>query len=117
MTTDIDRTFAALADPTRRRVVDLLREHPARAGDLARATAMSAPALSRHLRVLRQEGLIEADRMEADARVQMYRLRPEAFLALRGWLDQIEAFWAGQLAKRVGAANGGSVDRPERDYD
>jgi DNA-binding transcriptional ArsR family regulator len=98
VTADIDDTLAALADPTRRGVVDLLRKRPRRAGELAAAFSMSAPAMSRHLRVLRRTGLVDEESLEHDARVRVYRLRPERFAALRGWLDEVEAFWDGQLA-------------------
>jgi DNA-binding transcriptional ArsR family regulator len=94
----LDRAFAALAEPTRRGVVDLLRGEPRRAGDLAQALEVSPPALSRHLRVLRQSGLVEETPLAEDARVRLYRLRPEPFAALRAWLDEVEAFWEGQLA-------------------
>ena len=96
--TEIDRTLAALADPTRRRVVDLLRKKPRRAGDLAAAFEMSAPAMSRHLRVLRQSGLVEEEALDEDARVRVYQLRPERFAAMRGWLDEVEGYWDDQLA-------------------
>ena len=94
---DVDRTFAALADPTRRRVVELLRKRPRRAGELAAAFGMSPPAMSRHLRVLRRTGLVEEASPEEDARVRVYRLRRERFAALRDWLDEVEAFWSEQL--------------------
>jgi DNA-binding transcriptional ArsR family regulator len=94
----LDRTFAALADPTRRGVVDLLRRRPRRAGELAAALQMTPPAMSRHLRVLRKSGLVEEDAEEDDARVRIYRLRHEPFAALRGWLDEVEAFWTSELA-------------------
>ncbi len=94
---DLDRTFAALADPTRRRVVELLRKRPRRAGELAASFGMSPPAMSRHLRVLRRTSLVEEDSLEEDARVRVYRLRPERFAALRGWLQEVEAFWGEQL--------------------
>ena len=81
----LDATLAALADPTRRGVIDLLRRKPRRA------------AMSRHLRVLRKAGLVEEREPDDDARVRIYRLRPERFGALRNWLDQVEAFWADQL--------------------
>lgn len=93
----LDGTLQALADPTRRRVVDLLRGGPRRAGDLAHRLRMSPPAMSRHLRVLRQRGLVEEDRVEDDARVRVYRLRPEPFRDLQDWLDQVESFWTDQL--------------------
>lgn len=94
---DLDRTLAALADPTRRGVVELLRKKPRRAGDLAAALAMSGPAMSRHLRVLRTTGLVEEDHQGDDARVRVYRLRQEPFGALRRWLDEVEAFWTREL--------------------
>jgi DNA-binding transcriptional ArsR family regulator len=80
----IDHTLVALADPTRRRVVDLLRKKPRRAGDIAAALSVSPPLLSRHLRVLRKSGLIENSEVEHDARVRVYRLRPEPTPA-GGW--------------------------------
>ncbi len=94
----IDRTFSALADPTRRAVVELLREQPRRAGHLAESLGISAPALSRHLRVLRQGGLIIDEEPADDARVRLYRLCPEAFLPLKDWLADLEQFWSDQLA-------------------
>lgn len=97
MVNDLDGTLAALADPTRRRVVELLRERPRRAGELAAAAEMSGPAMSRHLRVLRARGLVEEERAGPDARVRVYRLRPEPFVALQEWLVQVQAFWSDQL--------------------
>jgi DNA-binding transcriptional ArsR family regulator len=94
---DLDATLAALADPTRRRVIDALRTGPQRAGELAAAAAMSPPAMSRHLRVLRSSGLVEAEAGDQDARLRLYRLRPEPFIALHAWLDQVQAFWSEQL--------------------
>jgi len=93
----LDATLSALADPTRRLVVDQLRKGPRRAGELAASADMSAPAMSRHLRVLRSTGLVEAEAVDDDARLRVYRLRPEPFVALQAWLDQVEAFWDEQL--------------------
>ena len=93
----IDATLDALSDPTRRGVVDLLRRGSLRAGELADALEMTPPALSRHLRVLRERGLIEDERSEEDARVRLFRLRREPFVALGAWLDQVQAFWSDQL--------------------
>ena len=95
---ELDRTFAALADPTRRRVIDLLRTGERRAGELADDLAMSPPAMSRHLRILRTSGLVEESHGGDDARVRMYRLRQRPFGQLREWLDDLERFWAGELA-------------------
>lgn len=97
MSNDLDGVLAALADPARRQVVDVLRVRPRRAGELASAVRMSGPAMSRHLRVLRDTGLVEVAGEEKDARVRVYRLRAEPFVALRAWLDQVEAFWTDQL--------------------
>jgi DNA-binding transcriptional ArsR family regulator len=94
----IDRTLAALADPTRRSVVELLRDEPRPAGDLARAVGASAAAMSRHLRVLRDSGLVEPGGDSADARLRVYRLKPEPFAELRRWVEEVEAFWGAELA-------------------
>jgi DNA-binding transcriptional ArsR family regulator len=94
----VDQTLAALADPTRRRVVDLLRAGPRRAGELAEAFQISPPALSRHLRVLRSTGLVSEERIDDDARVRVYHLRRERFLELSRWLAELEASWTEQLA-------------------
>jgi DNA-binding transcriptional ArsR family regulator len=93
----LDGTFSALADPTRRRVVELLRRRPHRAGELAAAFRATPPAMSRHLRVLRTRGLVEEERVEGDARVRVYRLRREPFEALQAWLRELETFWSDQL--------------------
>jgi DNA-binding transcriptional ArsR family regulator len=94
---DLDQTFAALADPTRRAVIGLLREGPRRSSEMATALATSRPAMSRHLRVLRRAGLVAEEGLEDDARVRMYQLCREPFSELRSWLDEVEAFWADQL--------------------
>jgi DNA-binding transcriptional ArsR family regulator len=96
--TAIDVALAALAEPTRRAVVELLRQRPHRAGELADALTVSAPALSRHLRVLRQSGLIVDDEPAEDARVRLYRLQPEAFNTLQDWVGTIQSLWQDQLA-------------------
>jgi DNA-binding transcriptional ArsR family regulator len=96
-TSEVDRTFAALADPTRRGVIDLLRKKPRRAGELSTALETSPPAMSRHLRVLRKSGLVEETTLEEDARVRVYRLRREPFESLRDWLERVEGFWTIQL--------------------
>jgi DNA-binding transcriptional ArsR family regulator len=95
---NLDRTLAALADPHRRRVVDLLRDRPRRAGELAEAARISFPTMSRHLKTLRKSGLVEEDRDEFDARVRIYRLRNEPMAALRVWLEATETLWTRQLS-------------------
>lgn len=94
---ELDATLAALADPTRRRVIEMLLERPRPAGELAAAFEVSAPAISRHLRVLRTRGLVEEDRDPRDARLRIYRLRPERFRDLSSWLRGVERYWSDQL--------------------
>lgn len=94
---ELDATLLALADPARRGVVDLLRKRPRRAGELAAALELSPPAMSRHLRVLRQSGLVEEQHQGDDARVRVYRLRHQPFQGMRRWLDEVEAFWTLEL--------------------
>ena len=88
----------ALADPTRLQVVELLSSAPRRAGELAAASGVSAPAMSKHLRVLLRAGIVADERAPDDARVRIFRLRPESVVALRAWLDQLQAYWDHQLA-------------------
>ncbi|HZD53936.1 MAG TPA: metalloregulator ArsR/SmtB family transcription factor [Woeseiaceae bacterium] len=105
----IDRTLTALADPKRRRVIELLRERPYRAGELASAVGLAPPALSRHLRTLRASGLVEERHPELDTRVRIYALNASAMRELRRWLDETERLWADQLA-----AFKAHVERAER---
>jgi DNA-binding transcriptional ArsR family regulator len=93
----LDRTLAALADPARRRVVDLLRDRPRRAGELAAALSMSPSVMSRHLKVLRDSYLVEESSPAFDARVRIYSLRSGATAGLRFWLEAVEQGWAEQL--------------------
>jgi DNA-binding transcriptional ArsR family regulator len=93
----IDRTLAALADPHRRQVIDLLRERPARAGELADAAQISFPAMSRHLKTLRECGLVEEDRDLFDSRVRIYRYRSKRMDELKEWLEETEKLWTRQL--------------------
>jgi DNA-binding transcriptional ArsR family regulator len=95
---NLDQTFAALADPTRRAVISLLREKPLRSSEMADALSTSRPAMSRHLRVLRMAGLVEEEGLVDDARVRIYQLCRAPFSELRSWLDEVEAFWADQLS-------------------
>ena len=94
----LDRTLAALADPHRRRVIELLRERPRRAGELADAVGLNPPALSRHLRTLKASGLIDEQHPAFDARVRIYSLRPKPMANLKAWLEQTEQLWHLQLA-------------------
>jgi DNA-binding transcriptional ArsR family regulator len=94
----LDRTLTALADPHRRRIVELLRERPRRAGEIAEAVGLNPPALSRHLKSLKANRLIEEAHPAFDARVRIYTLRPQPMAHLKAWLEQTEQLWAVQLA-------------------
>jgi DNA-binding transcriptional ArsR family regulator len=89
--------LAALADPARRRIVDLLRERPRRAGELAATLSVSPSVMSRHLKVLRDSDLVEESSPVFDTRVRIYSLRTGATAELRSWLDAVELGWAEQL--------------------
>jgi DNA-binding transcriptional ArsR family regulator len=93
----VDRTLAALADPHRRELVELLRDRAQRPGELATALSLSRPATSRHLKVLRDAGLIDEVIAERDARERIVRLRPQALTDLRDWLEDVAALWDDQL--------------------
>jgi DNA-binding transcriptional ArsR family regulator len=109
--TELNATLSALADRNRRAVIDLLKEQPRRAGEIAAALSVTPPALSRHLRVLRRSGLIHEQGLEEDARVRIYRLRKEPFDELRAWLGEVESFWTGELAAFRDHVEGSKIGR------
>lgn len=82
---------AAIADPIRRRVLELVRDAEVPAGEIAAAFPVSRPAVSRHLRVLREAGLVHERRV---GRERLYRADPAPLAELREWLD---GYWAGRL--------------------
>lgn len=96
--TDLDTLLAALADPQRRRALELLHDRPHASGELARALAVAPPAMSRHLKVLRTSGLVEEEPAGPDARIRRYRLRPQAVRPLADWVAQLEAAWSHELS-------------------
>ena len=98
MSAAIDRTLAALADPHRRRAVELLGQRPRSAGELAGELGLAAPAMSRHLRALKESGLVEDSHPAFDARVRIYSLKDGATAELKHWLAETEALWTHQLA-------------------
>ncbi len=111
----VDASFTALADAKRREVIAALLAQPMRAGDLAREVALSPPALSRHLRILRRAGLVAEDSAEADARVRIYRVREDGFVPVRDWIADVEAFWSEQLAAFKAHAERKARDTPTRE--
>jgi DNA-binding transcriptional ArsR family regulator len=90
----VDTVMQALADGSRRTVLGILRDHPATAGELADALPIARPGVSRHLRVLRDAGLVDV-RHEAQRRI--YSLRPEPLAELDDWLGDYRALWQGRL--------------------
>jgi len=84
----------AVADQSRRTVLDILRDHPATAGELADALPIARPGVSRHLRVLREAGLVDV-RQEAQRRI--YSLRPDALAEVDEWLGSYRALWQHRL--------------------
>lgn len=98
MSARVDRTLAALADPVRRRAVELLGQRPRSAGELAGELGLAPPAMSRHLRALKAGGLVEDAHPAFDARVRIYSLKDGATADLKQWLAETEALWTHQLA-------------------
>ncbi|HWA84850.1 MAG TPA: metalloregulator ArsR/SmtB family transcription factor [Opitutus sp.] len=88
------QSLLAIADPTRRRIVELLAERERTAGELVAEFDVSAPAISQHLKVLREAGLVTV-RAEGQRRVQI--LNPEGFGELEAWMEKTRAFWSRRL--------------------
>lgn len=93
----MDAWLPALADPTRRRIVELLGESPRPAGEIHAAFPIAAPAVSRHLRVLREAGMVVEHKVPGDGRVRLYALAPEPIEALSSWLEDLSHAWQDQL--------------------
>jgi DNA-binding transcriptional ArsR family regulator len=87
-------TFEVLAEPARRRILDLLLEQPRAVGELVDAVGLSQPGTSKHLRVLRDAGLVE---VEKDAQRRVYALRAEPLAELDAWLEPYRRLWADRL--------------------
>lgn len=94
---DLARGFDALGDPVRLGVIARLRQGPVRSGDLADALGVSRPSMSKHLKILRDAGLVVPEPGD-DARVRTYRVDPDAVRGLRDWLDEVQGFWEDRLA-------------------
>lgn len=87
-------TFTAVADPTRREIIELIGAGSLDAGSIAARFDISQPAISRHLRVLREARVVE---MEKDGQRRIYRLSPEGLADLEEWVGRYRTFWAGRL--------------------
>ena len=87
-------TFELLAEPTRRRILDLLRDGERPVGELVERLSMSQPAVSKHLRVLRDSGLVD---VRVDAQRRVYRLQPEGLREVDAWIEPYRRLWEGRL--------------------
>ena len=87
-------SFAVLAEPTRRDILDLLRDGERPVGDLVERLRLSQPAVSKHLRVLREAGLVE---VRPDAQRRLYRIRPEPLAEIDEWLAPYRRLWSRSL--------------------
>jgi DNA-binding transcriptional ArsR family regulator len=105
----------ALSDESRRTVLEILRDHPATAGELADALPIARPGVSRHLRVLREAGLVD---VEAQAQRRIYTLRPEPLAEVDEWLERYRALWQHRLsALHTEVARGKSLKNAQKDTD
>jgi DNA-binding transcriptional ArsR family regulator len=87
-------TFELLAEPNRRRILDLLRDGERPVGELVERLAISQPAVSKHLRVLRESGLVD---VRVDAQRRVYRLRPEGLREVDTWIEPYRRLWTDRL--------------------
>ena len=87
-------TFDVLAEPTRRRILDLIRDEERPVNELVATLAISQPGVSKHLRVLRDAGLVE---VRTDAQRRLYRVRPEPLAEIDAWLAPYRRLWANRL--------------------
>ena len=87
-------SFAVLAEPSRRIILDVLRDGERPVGDLVRHLRLSQPAVSKHLRVLREAGLVE---VRTDAQRRLYRIRPEPLAEIDAWLEPYRRLWSRSL--------------------
>jgi DNA-binding transcriptional ArsR family regulator len=109
-----DAAFTALADPTRRAMLDLLRQGSLPAGHIARAFPVSRPAISKHLRLLRRARLVRERRQ---GRHRFYQLDPGALKPVDSWLNQYRIFWQSSLASLknfVETDRSKEISRPEK---
>jgi DNA-binding transcriptional ArsR family regulator len=104
-------TFDALAEPTRRRILDLLRERPRMVGELTDLLGISQPGVSKHLRVLREAGLVQ---VRQDAQRHWYELSPEPLAEIDAWLEPYRKLWAARFDQLDSYLN--ELQRKEDDH-
>ena len=98
-----------MADPSRRTVLEILRAHPATAGELANALPIARPGVSRHLRVLREAGLVD---VQQESQRRIYSLRPDALAEVDEWLAPYRALWQNRMdALHTEIARGKKADK------
>jgi DNA-binding transcriptional ArsR family regulator len=90
----VDAVLHALSDESRRTILEVLRDHPATVGELSDRLPIARPGVSRHLRVLREAGLVD---VQQDAQWRVYRLRPEPLAELDAWLGRYRVLWEQRL--------------------
>ena len=91
---NVESVFEIIAEPNRRAILSLLVSSPQSVGEIERQLGMSQPAVSKHLRVLRDAGFVEST---VDAQRRLYRLKPEPFREMDDWLAQFRRFWSGYV--------------------
>lgn len=104
----MDAVLQALADQSRRTMLEILRDHPASAGELADALPIARPGVSRHLRVLREAGLVDVSQ---DAQRRIYSVRPEALVEVDEWLGNYRTLWQNRLDSLHTEISRGKKDR------
>ena len=110
-------TFELLAEPSRRRILDLLRDGERPVGELVERLSMSQPAVSKHLRVLRDAGLVD---VRVDAQRRVYRLRPDGLREVDAWIEPYRRLWEGRLdrlQRHLQTMNDNMVPTPAPDQD
>jgi DNA-binding transcriptional ArsR family regulator len=90
----VETTFEIIAEPNRRAILGLLASSERTVGEIEQRLGMSQPSVSKHLRVLREAGVVEAT---VDAQRRLYRLKPEALREVDDWLDQFRRFWSSHI--------------------
>ena len=87
----MESAFAVIAEPSRRAILSLLASAERSVGDIEEALRLPQPSVSKHLRVLREAGFVEA---RVDAQRRLYRIRPEPFMEVDAWLEPFRRFWS-----------------------